>query len=92
MSEKYYIHSTSIVDDDVERGEQVVIFDPYAESDKPYPFDSKEIVPHLDRLMEIKENFYQKNSLPLEEDDGVAEGSVPVIHYPVNTDNHSGNS
>ena len=47
---------------------------------------------NLDRLMEIKENFYQKNSLPLEEDDGVAEGSVPVIHYPVNTDNHSGNS
>ena len=36
--------------DDVERGEQVVIFDPYAESDKPYPFDPKEIVPHLDRL------------------------------------------
>ena len=43
--------------DDVERGEQVVIFDPYAESDKPYPFDPKEIVPHLDRLMETADSL-----------------------------------
>ncbi len=37
---------------------------------------------NLDRLMEIKENFYEKNSLPLDEDDGVSDGTVPVINYP----------
>lgn len=37
---------------------------------------------NLDRLTEIKENFYIKNSLPLSDDFKVAEGSAPVIHYP----------
>ena len=39
---------------------------------------------NLDRLLEIKENFYKKNSLPLD-DDGVEKGSVPVISYPAET-------
>ncbi len=39
---------------------------------------------NLDRLIGIKEDFYKKNSLPLD-DDMISEGSVPVINYPVNT-------
>lgn len=38
---------------------------------------------NLDKLLEIKENFYVKNSLPLGEGNLlVADGSVPTIHYP----------
>lgn len=37
---------------------------------------------NLDRLLEIKENFYEKNSLPLDDDDGISDGTVPVINYP----------
>ena len=37
----------------------------------------------LDRLIEIKENFYIKNSLPLDDDAGFAgEGKAPTLHYP----------
>ncbi len=39
---------------------------------------------NLDRLMEIKENFYKKNSLPMDEDDPwIGNGGVPKICYPV---------
>lgn len=38
---------------------------------------------NLDRLTEIKENFYIKNSLPLnEEETHISKGSVPYIEYP----------
>ncbi len=37
---------------------------------------------NLDRLTEIKENFYIKNSLPLNEPATVAQGNAPVIKYP----------
>lgn len=39
---------------------------------------------NLDRLLEIKENFYITNSLPFDDemDDSVSEGTVPVISYP----------
>lgn len=40
---------------------------------------------NLDRLIEIKEDFYKKNSLPLD-DDMISEGSVPVIQYPGKVD------
>ena len=37
----------------------------------------------LDRLIEIKENFYIKNSLPLDEDTEFAGvGKAPTLHYP----------
>ena len=38
----------------------------------------------MDRLLEIKENFYVKNSLPMDEDDDSAEDktAVPRIQYP----------
>ncbi len=37
----------------------------------------------LDRLIEIKENFYIKNSLPLDDDAEFAgEGKAPTLHYP----------
>lgn len=42
---------------------------------------------NLDRLMEIKENFYKKNSLPMDEDDPwIGNGGVPKICYPVKMD------
>lgn len=37
---------------------------------------------NLDRLTEIKENFYIKNSLPLNGVTSVAQGNAPVIKYP----------
>ena len=39
---------------------------------------------NLDRLTEIKENFYIKNSLPLDEDEDpqLAKGGVPTLRYP----------
>ncbi|MBR2176876.1 MAG: hypothetical protein IJ861_08020 [Clostridia bacterium] len=38
---------------------------------------------NLDRLLEIKENFYIKNSLPLGDDNfKVAEGQAPTLTYP----------
>ncbi len=39
---------------------------------------------NLDRLTEIKENFYIKNSLPLDEDDDpqLAKSGVPTLSYP----------
>ena len=42
---------------------------------------------NLDRLIEIKENFYIKNSLPLDETEtSVAEGNAPTIIYPSEMD------
>ena len=43
---------------------------------------------NLDRLTEIKENFYIKNSLPLDEDEDpqLSRGGVPTIHYPESFD------
>lgn len=38
---------------------------------------------NLDKLIEIKENFYMKNSLPLDDDFIESEGSAPMIQYPV---------
>ncbi len=38
---------------------------------------------NLDRLTEIKENFYIRNSLPMDDDEFiVGEGSAPKINYP----------
>ncbi len=37
---------------------------------------------NLDRLTEIKENFYIKNSLPLNDVTSVAQGNAPLIKYP----------
>lgn len=37
---------------------------------------------NLDRLTEIKEDFYIKNSLPLNEVTTVSQGNAPVIKYP----------
>ena len=38
---------------------------------------------NMDRLYKIKEEFYIKNSLPLDEDENfVSEGNAPVIIYP----------
>ncbi len=43
---------------------------------------------NLDRLVEIKENFYKKNSLPMDEDDPwIGAGGVPKINYPEKTEN-----
>ena len=43
---------------------------------------------NLDKLTEIKENFYIKNSLPLDEDEDpqLSRGGVPTIHYPESFD------
>ncbi len=43
--------------DDVERGEQIVVFDPYVESADPYPYDKNSIVPHLEKLMESADSL-----------------------------------
>lgn len=43
--------------DDMERGEQVVIFDPYVNSATPYTYDKNVIVPHLDQLMETADSL-----------------------------------
>ena len=41
--------------DDVKGGDKLVVFDPYIEDYKPYPYDPTTIVPHLDKLMESGE-------------------------------------
>ncbi len=37
---------------------------------------------NMDRLMEIKENFYTKNSLPMDDDSYLSKSAAPVIKYP----------
>ncbi|MCR5671190.1 MAG: GGDEF domain-containing protein [Butyrivibrio sp.] len=37
--------------DDMERGEKIVAFDSYLESNKSYPYDPEELVPHLNEIM-----------------------------------------
>lgn len=41
---------------------------------------------NLDRLLEIKENFYVKNSLPMDDDKAVFDGNAPTIQYPSEMD------
>lgn len=38
--------------DDVSKGSQVVVFDPYNDDYTPYPYEPGEVVPHLDKIME----------------------------------------
>ncbi len=48
---------------------------------------------NLDKLLEIKENFYIKNSIPLDDvTESVSEGGVPVIDYPVELNPDSENN
>ena len=47
---------------------------------------------NLDRLVEIKEDFYKKNSLPMDESDPwMGNGGVPKISYPENMGTAAGN-
>lgn len=41
---------------------------------------------NLDKLTEIKQNFYKKNSLPLDDQTVAPDGSAPLITYPSEQD------
>lgn len=42
---------------------------------------------NMDKLMKIKENFYKKNSLPIDDEEVyIPKGTAPVITYPQKTD------
>ncbi len=41
--------------DNVEKGDKLVVFDPYTENYTPYPYDPKTFIPHLDEIMKSGE-------------------------------------